>query len=48
MIYRIYMEFADGSEDYIDVTGDSIEEIKNQAEREIQMREPLRYWSEKL
>lgn len=48
MLFRIHMEYDDGSKDFIDVEGDSIEEIQNQAEREVQMRNPLQYWSEEL
>ena len=35
MLFRIHMEYDDGSKDFIDVEGDSIEEIQNQAEREV-------------
>lgn len=48
MVFRIHMEYDDGCVDFVDIEGNSIEEIRNQAEREVQMRDPFRYWSEKL
>jgi hypothetical protein len=46
MKVRIHYELADGSEDSVLVTGETIEEIRQQATVEVEIRNGINPWSE--
>jgi len=47
MKYRIHFE-RDGIEDFIEISGETIEEIKLQAEAEVEVRNGCNPWSEEI
>lgn len=48
MRYRTHYTLADGSEDSIVLSGDTIEEIREKAQSEIERRGATNPWSEEL
>lgn len=46
MKYKIYYTLVDGSEDFVNVSGDTIDEIRKEAEREVEKRGGINLWSE--
>jgi hypothetical protein len=46
--YRIHMTFADGTEDHVDISGDTLAEVRQQADRHVERRNPVDYWSVEL
>jgi hypothetical protein len=48
MKFRIHFTLKDGTEDSVVVSGDTIEEIREKAEKEVSSRGGLDPWSESL
>lgn len=48
MKFRIHIVLQDDSEDQIDIEGDTIEEIREQARHEVRIRNGKDAWSEEL
>lgn len=48
MRYRIHYTLADGTEDSVVVSGDTIEEVREQAHSEVARRGGTDPWSEEL
>lgn len=48
MKFRIHFERPDGSEDSLVVVGDTLEEIRLEAEVEVEVRNGTNPWSEEL
>lgn len=48
MTFRIHFEYADGTEDSIIVTGDTIEDIRSEAARALALRGATPLFSEEI
>ena len=48
MRYRIYFKLPDGSDDYVVVSGDTHDEIRERADEEVSKRNGSNPWSEQL
>ena len=48
MTFKIHFEHEDGTEDYYILTGDTVEEIREQSEAELKRRNGKNPWSEEL
>ncbi len=48
MVFRIHGEHKDGTKDYLDIEGDSLGEIREQAIEESKKRNWGNLWSEEL
>ncbi len=48
MLFRIHFEYADGTEDYFDVEGETVEDIRNNSNAELERRGASNPWSEEL
>ncbi len=48
MTFKIHFEHADGTEDSVIVEGETIEEIREEAEKQIAARNGQNPWSEEL
>ena len=50
MVFRIHFEFKDGSADHIDLSGDTVDEIRERAMTELAARqiELTTAWSEQI
>jgi hypothetical protein len=48
MRFEIHFEREDGTEDYIIVSGDSLKEIRQQAEVEVEVRNGKNPWSREV
>lgn len=46
MIVRFHFEWPDGTEDYITLEGDTIEDVKSRADVELDYRHARERWSE--
>lgn len=46
--FRIHMVFKGRYRDHVDLTGDTAEEIQEQAKLHIENRKPASYWSEDI
>jgi hypothetical protein len=48
MKHRMHMEFNDGTKDHVDLSGETLKEIRRKAVVEIEKRRPADWWSEKV
>ncbi len=48
MTFRIHFEYPDGTEDSIVLSGDTIEEIREHCDTELEIRSANYLWSEEL
>lgn len=48
MVYRIFFELKDGTQDSIDISGGCLEEIREIVEYQMKMRVAKPLWSERV
>jgi len=48
MTFRIHFDLPDGSQDSVTIAGDTIDEIREQADHEVEKRGGTDPWSEEL
>ena len=47
MIFRIHLQYGEYT-DYIDIEGEDIEDIREQALKAVESRNPTHWWSEEI